>query len=47
MTGPAMAAETDPGRMQLLEEQIRDLQAVHTQLVTYAEDLNLDRKSVV
>ncbi len=35
-----MAAETDPGRMQLLEEQIRDLQAVHTQLVTYAEDLN-------
>ncbi len=35
-----MAAETDPGRIHLLEEQIRDLQAVHTQLVTYAEDLN-------
>ncbi len=35
-----MAAETDPGRLELLEEQIRELQLVHTQLVTYAEDLN-------
>lgn len=35
-----MATETDPGRVRLLEEQIRELQLVHTQLVTYAEDLN-------
>jgi diguanylate cyclase (GGDEF)-like protein len=35
-----MATDTDPGRVRLLEEQIRELQLVHTQLVTYAEDLN-------
>src|SRR6266567_2454491 len=40
MRSSALATETDPSRVQLLEEQIRDLQLVHTQLVTYAEDLN-------
>lgn len=35
-----MTTETDPSRVHLLEEQIRELQLVHTQLVTYAEDLN-------
>lgn len=40
MRGSAIATETDPARVQLLEEQIRELQLVHTQLVTYAEDLN-------
>jgi len=35
-----MTSDTDPSRVRLLEEQIRDLQLVHTQLVTYAEDLN-------
>ena len=35
-----MTTEADPGRIQLLEEQIRELQSVHAQLVTYAEDLN-------
>ncbi len=35
-----MPTETDPTRVRLLEEQIRELQLVHTQLVTYAEDLN-------
>jgi diguanylate cyclase (GGDEF)-like protein len=35
-----VTAETEPGRVHLLEEQIRELQQVHTQLVSYAEDLN-------
>src|SRR5207245_10309151 len=40
VTGSTMSSDTDPSRVRLLEEQIRDLQLVHTQLVTYAEDLN-------
>jgi diguanylate cyclase (GGDEF)-like protein len=35
-----MTSEADPNRVRLLEEQIRELQQVHTQLVNYAEDLN-------
>lgn len=35
-----MSAAQEPARVRELEDQIRELQAVHTQLVSYAEDLN-------
>src|SRR3982751_2401621 len=39
-TGEPVATTADPERIEMLEEQIRELQAVYAQLAAYAKDLN-------